>query len=67
MIMTMENSCDEAGLLASARRGSLDAYNQLVLEYQDAAWNLAFHLLWSEAAAETVYKRLLRISIENCG
>jgi RNA polymerase sigma-70 factor, ECF subfamily len=57
MIMTMENSCDEAGLLASARRGSLDAYNQLVLEYQDAAWNLAFHLLWSEAAAETVLQK----------
>jgi RNA polymerase sigma-70 factor, ECF subfamily len=58
--MIMENSCDEAGLLASARRGSLDAYNQLVLEYQDAAWNLAFHLLWSEAAAGTVVQKAVQ-------
>jgi DNA-directed RNA polymerase specialized sigma24 family protein len=60
MIMTMENSCDEAGLLASARRGSLDAFNQLVLEHQDAAWNLAFHLLWNEATAGTVVQNAVR-------
>jgi RNA polymerase sigma-70 factor, ECF subfamily len=60
MITTLDNSYDEAGLLASARHGSLDAFNQLVLEYQDAAWNLAFHLLWDEALADTVVENAVR-------
>jgi DNA-directed RNA polymerase specialized sigma24 family protein len=60
MTMIIENPNEEAGLLASARRGSLDAFNQLVLENQDAAWNLAFHLLWNESAAETVMQKAIQ-------
>jgi DNA-directed RNA polymerase specialized sigma24 family protein len=47
-------------LMKSARRGSLDAFNQLVLEYQDAAWNLAFHLLWNETNAMTVVQKAVQ-------
>jgi DNA-directed RNA polymerase specialized sigma24 family protein len=60
MIMTMENARDESALMKSARRGSLDAFNQLVLEYQDAAWNLAFHLLWNETNAMTVVQKAVQ-------
>jgi DNA-directed RNA polymerase specialized sigma24 family protein len=60
MMIGTNSSGDEAGLLASARRGSLDAFNQLVLEYQDGAWNLAFHLLWNEAAAEKVVQKAVQ-------
>ncbi len=43
---------DELALIAEARRGDLDAFNRLVLAYQDLAFNLAFHMLGEEAAAE---------------
>jgi RNA polymerase sigma-70 factor (ECF subfamily) len=36
---------DEAALILSARRGDLQAFNALVLAYQDAAYTLAFRLM----------------------
>jgi len=56
----------EAGLLQAARRGDLGAYNRLILQHQDLAFNLAFHLLgnedWASEALQdaclTVYGQL---------
>ena len=36
----------------AAQRGDLDAFNQLVLAYQDAVYNVAYRILSDQAAAE---------------
>jgi RNA polymerase sigma-70 factor (ECF subfamily) len=43
---------DEIQLIADAQRGDLDAYNSLVLLYQDMAYNLAFRILSDDDSAE---------------
>ncbi len=43
---------DEAGLVQDALQGNLDAFNRLVLAYQEVAYNLAYRMLNDEAAAE---------------
>jgi len=45
---------DEAALIQSARTGDLNAFNRLVLEYQDMAFNLAARMLNDEDAAADV-------------
>ncbi|HSV85009.1 MAG TPA: sigma-70 family RNA polymerase sigma factor [Levilinea sp.] len=67
MFKPVNNSNSKMGRLASARHGSLDAFNQLVLEYQDAAWNLAFHLLWSEASADEVVRQAIQEMYHSLG
>jgi RNA polymerase sigma-70 factor (ECF subfamily) len=42
---------DEAGLIRDAQEGDLDAFNRLVLAYQDLAYNLAYRMLTDDAAA----------------
>ncbi len=42
---------DEAGLIAAARRGRLNAFNDLVLAYQHQVYNLAYRILGDPAAA----------------
>ena len=42
---------DEAALIESARKGSLDAFNTLVLAYQHQVYNLAYRIMGEEAAA----------------
>lgn len=43
---------DEPRLIDDAVHGDLDAFNRLILAYQDMAYNLAFRMLSDEAAAE---------------
>ncbi|MEW6178832.1 MAG: sigma-70 family RNA polymerase sigma factor [Chloroflexota bacterium] len=43
---------DEALLIKDAMRGDLDAFNRLVLAYQQMAFNLAYRMLNDDAAAE---------------
>lgn len=43
---------DEIGLINSVQQGDLDAFNRLVITYQDLAYNLAFRMLNDEDAAE---------------
>ncbi len=43
---------DEVALIQSAQKGDLDAFNRLVLAYQEMAYNLARRMLDDEAAAE---------------
>jgi len=42
---------DELALAQAAKDGDLNAFNRLVLEYQDLAFNVAFRLLCDEDAA----------------
>jgi RNA polymerase sigma-70 factor (ECF subfamily) len=43
---------DEIKLISDAQGGDLDAYNHLVLMYQDMAYNLAFRILSDDDSAE---------------
>lgn len=45
---------DEAALVEQARAGDLNAFNRLVLEYQDMAFNLAVRMLNDDDAAADV-------------
>lgn len=48
MAGTLEN---EAALIRSAQRGNLEAFNRLVLFYQDGVYSLAYRILAEPAAA----------------
>jgi len=43
---------DELALIADARRGDLDAFNRLILAYQDLAFNVAFRMLGDDDVAQ---------------
>jgi len=43
---------DEARMVEYALKGDLDAFNRLVLEYQDLAYNVAYRIMGNRAAAE---------------
>jgi len=43
---------EEAALINQAKKGDLDAFNRLVLEYQDQAFNLALRMLGDQPSAE---------------
>ena len=45
---------DEAALIESAREGDLNAFNRLVLEYQNMAFNVAARMLGDDDAAADV-------------
>ncbi len=42
---------DEAGLIAAAQQGKVDAFNELVLAYQQQVYNLAYRILGDPASA----------------
>jgi RNA polymerase sigma-70 factor, ECF subfamily len=43
---------DEVVLIQESKHGDLDAFNRLVLAYQDQAYNMAFRLLGEDASAQ---------------
>jgi len=43
---------DETALIRSAQRGDLDAFNRLVLHYQDVVFNQAYRMMGESEAAE---------------
>ncbi|MCD6576856.1 MAG: sigma-70 family RNA polymerase sigma factor [Anaerolineaceae bacterium] len=45
---------DEAILIRNAKRGNVDAFNHLVLIYQDQVFNLAYRMLNDEMAAQDI-------------
>ena len=49
---TSSNSYHEPSLILNASNGELDAFNQLVLQYQDLAYHHAYALLGDPAQAE---------------
>jgi RNA polymerase sigma-70 factor (ECF subfamily) len=42
---------NEAGLIALAQRGNLEAFNDLILHYQDRAYSLAYRIMGDSPAA----------------
>ena len=51
---------DEKDVLQSARKGDLDAFNQLVLTYQNQAYGLAYRMIGeAEAAADAAQQAFL--------
>jgi RNA polymerase sigma-70 factor (ECF subfamily) len=42
---------DEANLIASAQQGKMDAFNELVLTYQQQVYNLAYRIMGDPASA----------------
>jgi len=51
-VNTMTDTWDEAALVQRAQKGNLDAFNALLLHYQTQVYNLAWHMLHDEAAAD---------------
>ena len=49
---TGEFQLDESKMVAYALEGDLDAFNRLVLEYQDLAYNVAFRVTGERTSAE---------------
>lgn len=43
---------DEPGLIQSAQQGNVDAFNHLVMEYQDMAFNVAYRILADQYGAD---------------
>jgi RNA polymerase sigma-70 factor (ECF subfamily) len=43
---------DEAALIRTAKRGDLDSFNRLVIEYQGLAFNLAYRIMSDASQAE---------------
>ncbi len=58
---------DELALIADARGGDLDAFNRLVLAYQEMAFNLAFRMLGEEDAAEDATQTAFISAYRNLG
>jgi RNA polymerase sigma-70 factor (ECF subfamily) len=48
---------DEQALVKDALSGDLDAFNRLVLAYQDMAFNLAYRMLGDDSSAEDVTQK----------
>jgi RNA polymerase sigma-70 factor, ECF subfamily len=48
---------DETSLISLARKGDLDAFNQLILMYQDILFNSAFRILGGYDAAEDAVQK----------
>jgi RNA polymerase sigma-70 factor (ECF subfamily) len=49
--MALREERDEGTLIAAAQRGNLDAFNELVLAYQDQVYNLAYRIMGDPASA----------------
>jgi RNA polymerase sigma-70 factor (ECF subfamily) len=47
----LQEEIDEERLIAAAQRGNLDAFNGLVLAYQDQVYNLAYRIMGDPASA----------------
>jgi RNA polymerase sigma-70 factor (ECF subfamily) len=52
MTASVATSFDEENLVKAAKRGNLDAFNELILYYQNQIYNLAYHLMKDPAAAD---------------
>ena len=49
--MSVSNTMDEESLIAAAQRGQVDAFNELVLTYQQQVYNLAYRIMGDPASA----------------
>ena len=56
---------EETALINQAKKGDLDAFNRLVLEYQDQAFNLALRMLGDQPSAEDAVQLTFISAYEN--
>ena len=56
---------DEQALVSDALRGNMDAFNRLVLEYQDLAFNVAYRMLMDEDLAADVVQNAFLSAYRN--
>ena len=49
--MSEQKPSDESKLIAAAQRGNVDAFNELVLKYQQQVYNLAYRVMADPASA----------------
>lgn len=61
------SSTEEPQLIEYARKGDLDAFNRLVLAYQDLAFNLAYRMLDDDASAEDATQTAFISAYRNLG
>ena len=50
---------DEAKMIQYANQGDLNAFNRLVLEYQDLAYNVAYRVMGIQLRRRTALRKLL--------
>lgn len=56
---------DETALIASAQRGELDAFNTLILHYQDAVFNTAVRILGDDDMAQDASQEAFISAFQN--
>ena len=58
---------DEPALIAAAQRGNIDAFNELVLVYQQQVYNLAYRILGDPASAADAAQDAFISAFQNIG
>jgi RNA polymerase sigma-70 factor (ECF subfamily) len=58
---------DEGTLIAAAQRGSLDAFNELVLAYQDQVYNVAYRTMGDPASASDAAQEAFISAFQHIG
>ena len=58
---------DETALILAAQKGDLDAFNRLVLAYQDLVFNLTYRMMGEMAAAEDAAQEAFISAYRNLG
>ena len=58
---------DEPTLITSAQRGNVDAFNELVLAYQQQVYNLAYRILGDPASASDAAQETFISAFQNIG
>jgi RNA polymerase sigma-70 factor (ECF subfamily) len=58
---------DEGSLIAAAQQGKVDAFNELVLTYQQQVYNLAYRILGDPASAADAAQDAFISAFENIG
>jgi RNA polymerase sigma-70 factor, ECF subfamily len=56
---------DETKLIQSAQQGNLDAFNQLVMIYQDTAYNVAYRILSDQYSADDAVQNAFMSAYHN--
>lgn len=56
---------EEKELIQSARKGNLEAFNDLILDYQDRVYNLAYYVLLDAQAAEDTTQKAFISAFQN--
>jgi len=61
------NGMDEPTLIAAAQRGNVDAFNELVLAYQQQVYNLAYRIMGDPASASDAAQEAFISAFQNIG